>query len=268
MGFETWLSVAKELPEGRSTRMQCCKHDRSMLVSNTSRGYSAYCFRCGFREFESHGERSISQVSRTIAERGFEQARHIRLPDDYVSIYEATEQAQAWLLKYGISLELAYEYQIGYSLKMDRVILPCFSDDGKVLLHVQARALDGRKPKYLNQSSPISSVLYWSQGQVQGDYITIVEDILSCIKVGQVSPAVCLLGTNITAIKAAKIAARYDAVLIWTDDDDAGERCRDQAKKQLELQGVQMIHNMCTTCDPKCCTYADIQEMLNGVQWK
>ena len=159
MGFETWLSVAKELPDGKSTRMQCCKADQSMMISHSPRGYSAYCFRCGFKAFQHHGERSMSQISTALADNSFEHARHIRFPNDYTEIQYGTEQAQAWLLQHGISLELAHEYQIGYSPKMDRVILPCFSDDGKVLLHVQARALDGRKPKYLNQSSPISNLI-------------------------------------------------------------------------------------------------------------
>src|SRR5258706_515764 len=123
----SWLDQAKQLTAGKKTRIQCCKSDRSMIISNSNSGYGAYCFRCGFNEFEPHGKRSISQILRGKAEIEFKRTRIIKLPLDSIPIDTCdSDTAKLWILKSGISLESASGFGICYSPSMNRVILPIY----------------------------------------------------------------------------------------------------------------------------------------------
>lgn len=264
-----WLKEAKLIPEGKKSRIKCCKQDNSMIVSNSSTCYSAYCFRCGFKAYRRHKDRTIKQVIQSMAEKDFVDSKILQLPEDFVSILFSPDTAQHWILQYGIGLDLADEYGIGYSPKMSRVILPVYED--KILKYCQARALNGEQPKYLNQESPSSQVLFWSNNKFINDeyisYVIITEDILSTIKVGEVNPAVCIMGTHMTAERARQIADKYNAVLIWTDNDTAGLKGRTEIKKQLQLQGLSMIKHITTVDDPKKHSLNAIQYQLDQVDW-
>ena len=260
----SWLDQAKQLSEGKKSRIQCCKSDRSMIISNSNSGYGAYCFRCGFNEFEPHGERSISQILKGRAEIEFKRSRSIHLPFDSIPICNNTcsEESQAWILKSGISLDIAADgYGICYSPKMDRVILPVYH--GEHLLYMQARALNGQEPKYINTTMPTENVLFWAENWRKDAQIVITEDILSAIKVGCINVACSILGTNMTAERAYKITLEYDKILLWFDNDEAGERCRKTSRKQLELQGIEYIRDIRTDKDPKYYSHKEIQEIIN-----
>ena len=260
-----WLDQAKLLSDGKKSRIQCCKSDRSMIISNSNSGYGAYCFRCGFNEFEPHGERSISHILRGRAEIEFKRSRSIHLPFDAIPICVNTcsEESQAWILKAGISLNVAADqYGILYSPKMDRVILPVYDDNGG-LHYMQARALHGQEPKYINTSNPTENVLFWAEDWRKDDQVVITEDILSAIKVGPVNVACSILGTNMTAERAYKITLEYDKILLWFDNYEAGDRCRKTSRKQLELQGIEFIRDIRTEKDPKCYSHKEIQELID-----
>ena len=249
-----WLRIAKSIKEGTTTRIQCCKSDTSMIIGNDVKGYSAYCFRCGFKGYRRHGERSISSIVQNTHEIEFK--RSVSLPEDYVSIIHGSDAAKLWILKYGIPLDVAMEYKIGYSKKMDRVILPVYDKNDKLFL-CQARALNGRKPKYINNSVFAANVIFWGKECIN-NFCVVTEDILSAIKVSMEVPACSILGTNMTAEKAMLIAAKYSTVYMWMDNDSAGQRCSLQAEKQLLMQGVYCVKHIRTDRDPKTYTSYEI----------
>lgn len=265
-----WLEVAKKLPQGGQQRMLCsegCGGDNSQLVSHNDKGYSRYCFRCKETKFEPAGLRTIEQIERTRKERALVLngmgGDKVTLPSDFTSDIPA--KAAIWFYKYGISAELARAYNIGYTPSLNRVVLPVYEDGELVTL--QMRAIDEwTKPKYLNPSvKNMSRLLFDSRinGYGKPERVTvIVEDILSAIKIGKVHHATSILGTNMTAIRAAKIAALNHTALVWLDGDKAGVDGAIQAKKQLELQNVRVI-NINTEHDPKTYSLDEIRRLTS-----
>jgi hypothetical protein len=251
MSTSNWINQAKQLSIGKSIRIQCCKSDKSCIISNGNSGYGAYCFRCGFKDFEPHGEKSIPEILKGKAELELKRSRHIEIPKDCVELVDAPEKAQLWILKSGVSLEEAISRNIKYSPDMNRIILPVYESGLCNLQYIQARALGNDLPKYINSPFPTDNLIFWNC--YDNKYVVIVEDILSAIKVGNATEqsAASILGTNFTSEKAYKIATEFDKIYLWFDNDDAGHRCNKEALKQLSLQGIEDIQIIQTEYDPK-----------------
>ncbi len=263
--MEEWLREAKTLTAGRKRRLKCCSQSTTLIVSNGKRGYTAYCFRCGFKDFEPHGVRSIAQLREAVeADKAFAFAKAVALPPDFCSIKDAPEEAMLWLLQHGIGLETADTlYGVGYSPKMGRVILPVYDDNG-TLQYVQARATDPKiKPKYLNQEAAAGGVVFWGYNFHSSDYVCVTEDMLSTMKIAGVHPSCSILGTNMTPEKAHAIVQRYKKIILWTDADAAGKRGRKQAMRQLTLCGAEEVLHITTELDPKKLTHQQIRKEID-----
>ena len=236
-------------------RVNCCRKDRSRVISHTSHGYSTYCFRCGddSKLFVGHGTRSASEMiqHRKELEEYMAEVGDIALPYDYTQ--DIPREGLLWLLKGGVSRLLREHYKFGWSERMGRVVLPVYIKGA--LVAVQNRAvLKGQEPKYMNKVGGDSS-LFWSDPAValedgRTDTVVLVEDILSCVRVGRVQRAVSSLGTSISYATAAEIIKHYNRVLVWYDDDKAGLNGARKAKAVLELQGAE-VHLIKTDKDPK-----------------
>jgi hypothetical protein len=152
-----WLPTAKTLAAGRRIRIECCAHDKSLMVSNEVRGYRAYCFRCGPRGFIAHGDFSIDQLRRRREEFALLQEAHVRLPRDFTT--EIPPNEAIWLYRAGISAALAKHYGFGYSASLSRVVLPVYTDERRTLVGFTARSTIGAKPKYIERMcSPTAAV--------------------------------------------------------------------------------------------------------------
>lgn len=260
-----WQEQAELLRCGSRRRIQHCKDDNSMLISHDLTALSSHCFRCGFHGFIPHGFQRIADLMRRAKEFK-EQSKdaELRLPSDYTLV--VPPRARAWYLQYGISAELAQVYSIGYTEYLDRVVLPVY-EDGE--LHaVQMRAVEQSvKPKYLNPSSvPIQDVLFESE-EGQSEWGVLVEDILSCIKVGQVISACSSLGTKMSDARTWKVSEKYKNCYVWYDSDIAGRTGAKKAVARLELLGVN-CYNIRTEKDPKCYTRREIKQILKETRSK
>lgn len=257
--MQDWQEQAELLRCGSRRRITHCKDDNSMLISHDLKGLRSHCFRCGFHGFIPHGFQRIEDLMRRAKEfKEQSEGEELRLPKDYT--LEVPSRARAWYLQYGITPELAEMYGIGYTEYLDRVVLPVYGDGE--LQAVQMRAVDSDvKPKYLNPSSvPIQDVLFESE-EGQSDYGILTEDILSCIKVGQVLSAVSTLGTKMSDARAWKISEKYKNCFVWYDSDIAGRTGARKAVARLELLGVN-CWNVRTVKDPKCYTRREIKQIL------
>jgi hypothetical protein len=143
------------------------------------------------------------------------------------------------------------------------------------LVWFQARAvLYGQQPKYLNPTGDRKELVFWSKqdshaavcgsvpggGGAAGSCITVVEDILSAVRTGAVTPACSLLGTKITVQQANKLGA-YDLVRTWLDPDAAGISGAYNIGKLLGM--VTEVQNIVTDSDPKCYCNAEIARILS-----
>lgn len=282
MNKQGWLFVGKSLPVGQFTRLPCCAQDNSMRVSNERNGIRGFCFRCGLSVFESHGERSIAALAEarkaqnSITTAGIS----MRLPDDFVTITSPNvpASARAWLLKSSVGLSIAEHYGIGWSEKLQRVMIPIYSphahySGNENLRIIQGRSIDPRlKPKYLNLRGHSSQgVLFHPLPQLRlPDWtdpcpgsVVILEDVMSAIRVGRISSAVSILGTAMPSEKADTIRQLGKTPVVWLDGDRPGKKASQRLITTFELMGLSP-RLVVSAKDPKLYTNKQIWETLNS----
>lgn len=255
-----WLALAKTLPLGGQARTACyegCGADASQIVSHNDRGYSRYCFRCKENAFEAHGLRSISLLDHARMSRIITDMHDLKLPDDFT--HDVPTKAALWYYRFGISAEVARSYGIGYTPGLHRVVIPVYEDGA--LVTMQMRAVDKfTQPKYLNPSGKHMQRCLFESG-VSNGVTVITEDILSAIKVGRVHHATSILGTNMSDVRALKIAQKNHVALIWLDGDKAGIEGAIHARNQLLMQNVE-VHMIRTPKDPKTYSLDEIRRII------
>lgn len=258
---DSWLDIAKTLQPNQKVRVRCCGKDNTMIVSESNAGYSAYCFRCGRKEFQRHGERSLAQLARLPYQN--DAKAPLRLPEDFT---EAIPQKYAtWFLKYGITMETAAKYHIGWSDKYHRICLPVYDVFSNDLVALQMRGVHpDQKPKYLNPEGPATGSALFMSGVPTGVTV-ITEDILSAIKVGRVCHATSVLGTKLTDTRLSKLAAYNKTICIWLDSDKAGQDGARTMARSLQLLGVR-VYRAYSDKDPKEYNSDQIKEILKGMQ--
>lgn len=226
--------------------MACYGCSSSDAMFKYDNGY--YCFSC--QKSFNFNKLKIE----TIKISHIEQDR-VQLPEDIEYTPENfSVEALEWLYQYDILSSLIYEYKIGYSPSLQRVVLPNYVDKS-MLLSYQTRSLSKYdSPKYLSYGP--KSIMR-SRGPLT-DTVVIVEDYISCIKVGQSCKAVALLGTKTENLD--QIISWYPRIIIWLDSDGAGQR---SAQKLLQTCSLyRETRNIITELDPKGYTKSQIEEIL------
>jgi DNA primase len=265
-----WLATAKTLQAGRRIRIECCAHDKSLLVSNEERGYRAYCFRCGPRGFVAHGDFSIDQLRRRREELALLQEAKVRLPHDFTLEIPANEAV--WLYRAGVSTDVYRHYGFGYSPSLRRVVLPIYNEAG--LAGFTARSTIGAKPKYIERMAQAASAVFiadpatalpatpdWPEGS--GPDLVITEDILSAVRVGRlVRRCVSLLGTSANAQQLSAVLEGVRRIAIWLDPDRPGRVAAHKLERTLALQGYE-TKRIRTEQDPKYYSNREIRRLLS-----
>jgi hypothetical protein len=106
------------------------------------------------------------------------------------------------------------------------------------------------------------AVLDCSGGVPSCSSLVLVEDIISAIKISELSPCVSLMGTRLEE-KMLTLAKLYGTIYVWLDMDN--HEVRKQAiriKRQLETVGCK-VKLLKTDKDPKEYSIEEIKEILN-----
>tara|TARA_R110000851_G_scaffold57574_7_gene134080 strand:- start:15569 stop:16351 length:783 start_codon:yes stop_codon:yes gene_type:complete len=256
-----WLEIAQNLPMGHNTRQNCeCGDGKTLVINNNAKGYSCHCFRCDVNEFEPKGQQTLAALNhiRELNEAALKVNLKLELPNDFTN--DIPLHGRLWLYAGGIAESTWNKYNIGYSPAMDRVVLPVYNREGKLVWY-QCRALyKGQKPKYLQPSLQRDAVLFRAnEGEGSDNDAVIVEDILSAIRVGKHILTYSLLGTKITNTQASVIG-KSDRVRIWLDPDRAGRTGSYNIRKTLGL--ITEVTTISTTKDPKELSDQEIEEIL------
>lgn len=248
-----WHELAKTLRIGQTRKIKHCGNDRSALVSNTDRGYTFHCFRCGASYYEPHGERGLKEI---MATRRAEEAigETVSMPADAVALMEGPPSTHRWVLDGGLIPEVANDdYGFRWSPSLNRVLIPF---PGGIL----GRSVDGARPKYRLYGRPGCYALDGPRSRPT----VVVEDILSAIAVNRAGwPAVAILGTSITPGMMTAIAQPH--VIGWFDDDYAGAMAFTKLRRALALWPTT-LGRVITPDDPKHCHRALITARLEGCQ--
>jgi len=166
---EDYLEPARALDKGTTKKIPHpgCTASNALMISNSSKGYSAYCFKCGLKGFTPHDYLSLGEQLAYRKAAQEEQQRQnsqqaICLPADFSLAIPV--HGLVWLWKYGITDEEIVSFGIGWSERLKRVILPVYSEGkaGKKLVFWQGRAVSpDLKPKYLNIRSKTYGSVYF-----------------------------------------------------------------------------------------------------------
>ncbi len=254
-----WLTAAKRIAVARKLRLDCeCGSGKTLIVNHNPQGYSCFCYRCDYSEFVGKGKQTLEELAniRALNEAAANERYDIKLPDDFTT--DIPLEGRLWLYKAGVTVSLWSSYNFGWSERMQRVVMPVYR--GKELVWFQARAvLHGQTPKYLNPTGDRTSLVFWAGCSKDYSDVTVVEDILSAIRVGVVTPTCSLLGTKVTVQQALQLS-RYERVSSWLDADAAGVGGSYKLRKLLGM--VTEVRDIRTTKDPKAYSNAEIRSVL------
>ena len=243
--------------------------DACLTITRTLQGWQYYCHRCGeggtirltglsTRQAAAFARSNKPSPGVTGAVRGT-----VRLPADFTQQIPAP--GLAWLYKSGITQAEIRTFMIGYSPSQDRVILPVYDRDQR-LIYWQGRYLGDHKRakarKYTNQYQLGREMTYFcNEGHPVAGGVVLVEDILSAIKVGRVTNAVALLFATIPRKLVQSLVERgYQTIYIWLDPDKAEYTARQLMRLRSFNYPVRRVYS---PRDPKCYNEVAIREFLN-----
>jgi len=237
-GSTEWQEKAKLLQFGQKRKIPHCTPDASAYISNSPRGVSIHCFRCGENDFKSHGRLSASYF---LAMRQADEEEAAQAYPDVEPLYGegVPVQAHLWVLRAGLTPERATdEYGFGWSDRSKRVVVPILHNGTPTGMWT-ARATDERKPKYLMPKGTAGASWYDTHGlrRDRDACVVVVEDVLSAIRVAEAGHgALAVLGTSVGPTQA-NLIADYP-VVGWFDGDKAGRDGFVKLRKALGPYGV------------------------------
>jgi DNA primase len=266
-----WLQQAKKLPEGQQDRIpHTCGDGRPLVIHHDQDDLWAFCHRCGWyahlaHDHESLTDRLAKRRSREVVDSVLQ--RRVELPNP-VNFDMTTwpSEAKVWLFKAGLDVQDVANLGAYWHEHSGRVVIPVV--DGGTVKYWQARAVDGRDPKYINpRVDRAGLVAKFGTGKT----LVLVEDVLSAYRVGKLAESWSLLGTKVPDEILAKVLARGGPVAVWLDPDwsrPAGRRpgvlAARKVIRKLSNAGVQ-ARMILSRADPKLLSDREIRAALNDV---
>jgi len=241
----------------------CEKQGRPILsIKKTSnkviaRCHSTNCRAHEYQTFYLDGGVNSEAVKKMLLKKEVHKnrSRIYQLPENFT--FEIPQKFKDYLLEYHIGHNLIDKYGMGHVqyeyydnvILKDRLVIP--TDDGFV-----CRSQEDKDRKWINKSSLFSSIM--ETGCM--DTVVVVEDPISCIRVGEILPCICALGTSLSYKQFNNIIAYKNAIL-WMDYDKGG---MDGAIKfRNKLSPYVKCRMVFTEDDPKCLDEYSIRRQLN-----
>jgi hypothetical protein len=245
---------------------QCGDTRERLYVTQTDSGWIFHCHNCAptMSGYYKDKMKRLPSPEKTIV--SLQDIRNpqlkvvdkIHLPIDYQT--QLTPAGALWLLKYGITDKERLLYHIGFSPKLNRVILPIYNED-KDLAFWQGRLLETPSktlPKYMSVQVKGAEKIF--EIEKEGDTVVIVEDMVSAIKVGRHAASIALLGSYIPH-GLFKRLKKYKNVMMWLDADKYMESVK--YSKRFREFGFKVI-TVNTVLDPKAVNDDVIKEYLTN----
>ena len=219
----------------------------------------AHCYACGYHIFANSIEGLMTQVETKL-----EEYKPVILPKDAVP--EIDFRALTWLAQFDISMEEITRYRMLWSKAFQLLVFPIYSSNLEhELLAWQGRNFSGFGAKYWSEGQlhniivPLSST--YPAATRKTDYIVLVEDYISAIKVSRNHTAVCLFGSHTTSLWLKRFHLLTDTLYFWLDND--------KAKEAMKLAKIASMLNfkvklIITKNDPKVYSDAEINEAIQG----
>jgi len=236
-----------------------CSQSNVLRIENSIEGFKFYCFKCQEYKFNSNYNSPAEKLRRKAilddqTKRQIE--KDYSLPMDFS--HNISPKGLAWLGRGGWTLELISRYNIGFSIALNRVILPVVYKS--IHRGYTSRAIESwQSPKYLELCEP--GVMWESIHDPieQPSTCVLCEDILSAGRCGEFMRAYAMLGTTLDTTQLTDLTC-YDKILVWLDNDTGGRKglCDSVPRLQM-LSDVRIIRS---EVDPKLLTPNKIKEKL------
>lgn len=288
--FEEYADQLSKLTIGDTIRL-CHKYradgspcslnkDNAMMITKYHGHYYFYCHRCHLQgkvvmaktpqQLAQENQRKIDQaVEREERLSTFSPPSHVaKLPVDCVLANHESVPAEAkgFLNKYSIDETLVLKYTVQFSRVYDRIIFPIRKEDSGIIIGWAGRCyhdlskeerIINKRPKWLTRKiNPADDRIFWSKFNPYSKGIVLVEDIISAIRVHEVTnvSTIALLTTSLPDTLLPRF--RGKTVVLWLDGDMQGKMF--QYVRRLNTLGIKgkMIYSK---ADPKLLPVDDIK---------
>jgi len=210
-----------------------------------------YCFSCGYYRAGTLRLEYMTKKEKV------KQKETIYLPSDITTTipYKAKE----WLFQYELNELDIKRNVLQWSPSFERLIFPIFVE-GELIAY-QGRYIK-TEPNSLERNKwfskgDIHDIIY--PINVNSRSAVLVEDIVSAIKVGHITGAIPLFGSNLNITMMHRLKYLVDKLVIWLDPD----------KRTESIKFARALHTLGVDCqvvlsekDPKEHTYEEIIEIL------
>ena len=239
-------------------------YDKTLSITRHPDGLMYHCYRCGVKGFISTSLDPYS-ASRYLKRRKMQQGAQdpdiVELPWDFLPMVQKPNRippkAYAWLYQYELDDADLCTYNIGFSNKLQRVILPIYRN--YTLIGWVGRDIHYKKgykgQKYHNEFQGggrvyfITDPILLGKRQLRQDTQVFVEDIISAIKVTKATGVVSVALLN-TSVGDSSIRHLMEGHInyLWLDNDARIKALRQVFK--YKQQGIN-ITSVRTYVDPK-----------------
>jgi hypothetical protein len=244
-------TVLKYMSTGQSRKIphDGCSESNALSISMEVDGFVCYCFKCGGKGFLAHEDSTFRDRKRREKERAAyllaKESQSFDLPSD--ATYNLDTAAIAWLGRGGWGNDLIQRYRPQWSESLGRCLFSI-----EPVGYIARAVFKDQFPKYLAKG-PCGGGLYWKSGFIN-KRVCLTEDILSAGRVGEVYPAMAMLGTDSFNWD---IIMKCTEVVIWSDGDAGGDKARMKIHKVLDWVDTRVI-DVRTPKDPKAYTKKQI----------
>lgn len=216
-----------------------------------------FCFGCGYRipGYKGMSVEDIRKQIRIEEDRDSKRSRKPYLPEDCTATIP--DAPLGWLRKYGITDEERNRYRIGWTDEFASLVFPAY-DVWNNLLLVQLRGFPEKS--FYTRGHPES--VYWSTGPNVHNSVVVVEDFISCIRVGRTMEAMPLWGSQLSLNQIKRLSDHYERLFMWLDFDKTGHTSKLRYKALPYFREVSQI---VTELDPKDYTDEQIAKNLGVV---
>jgi len=262
--------------EYREDGSECSlKKNPALSVTRVDNGWFYMCFRCGISGLLADGtataedaQNELDALTKTVEHKV---TPEVNLPYDFIEMREEpTEEgvpytAYKWLWKYSIGHNEMKLYNIGWSNKFNRCIIPIYEygittgpgltkslvgwigRDCSPITSKARKALATAPAKYITRKKSGYKRIYFHAPAKSNTYV-IVEDVVSAIRICESSNvnAYALLTTNIPPLFLLKL--RRKRVILWLDNDQLENMATTVAKGSMLGCSISYVH---TARDPK-----------------
>lgn len=167
----------------------------------------------------------------------------------------------------GLTSETLEYFEVGFSNVKDRIVIPVRNQHYKLVGFIGRAIKAEQEPRYLyNKGFKRADVLFNINNAKNYDTCIVVEGSVDAMMVHQAGfpNVVSTLGAQVSPNQVKIMKKYFDKIIIFSDNDDAGNAMRDDIIKLCCGKELFIVENNTGCKDPGEMTSIQIQEVINN----